>query len=72
MWMSIRQLSRLSGISEKRIRTYIMSGMKYYQETEGGRIEVRPEDLESYRERFVRTAEKDMPEPLRMLMEMSR
>ena len=72
MWMSIPQLSKLSGISEKRIRDYIKAGMKYYQEKDGGRIEVQPEDLEAYRERFIRSAEENMPEPLRILMEMSR
>ncbi len=70
MWITIPQLSKLSGLSEKRIRRYITNGMRYYQDNPGGLITVRMSDLEDYRKRFVRCAEREMPDAIRILSTM--
>ena len=70
MWLTIPQLSKLSGISEKRIRRYIANGMRHYQVTPSGLITVRMADLEEYRERFLRCAGREMHEELQFIRMM--
>ena len=70
MWLTIPQLAKATGIREGRLKAYIKDGMRYYQETPGGRITARVRDVEDYMERFAHKAENEMPEALKFLMEM--